>query len=238
MSTNPLFKDYVPHISKAEFDDEAKKFLERYCPEALVTPMAVPIEEIASKKMGLTILEERLSEDFSILGQMCFTKGIAEIYDKDEDEYREIYVKAGTMIIDPDTLLRRNLGSKRITVSHECVHWTKHRNYHILSSAQSGQAAKACRCPAEEKDYTYNRKWTDEDWMEWQANGISPRILMPRETFGLVYERLLEESKEQPFIKAKLYSQQTWIIEQLAGFYQVSKQAARIRLCELGYLPA
>jgi len=62
--------DLVPRISKAQFDDEATAFLSKYCPEALETPMAVPIKEIAKRKMGLTILERRLTEDFSILGQM------------------------------------------------------------------------------------------------------------------------------------------------------------------------
>lgn len=63
----------APCISKAEFDGEAVAFLGRYYPEALETPMAVPIEDVARHRMGLRIVERRLTEDFSILGQMCFT---------------------------------------------------------------------------------------------------------------------------------------------------------------------
>jgi len=62
----------VPVIGKNEFDNEATAFLARYCPKALATPMAVPIRAIAEQQMGLTILESRLTEDFSIFGQMCF----------------------------------------------------------------------------------------------------------------------------------------------------------------------
>jgi hypothetical protein len=63
----------VPIIRRAQFDDEATTFLSKYCPEALETPMAVPIADIARNKMGLTIITDlRLSEDFSIFGQMCF----------------------------------------------------------------------------------------------------------------------------------------------------------------------
>lgn len=91
--------------------------------------MCVPIESIATEKMHLTVLEHRMSEDLSILGQICFTDGLTEIYDPEEDEYREILVKAGTMIIDPDTWIKRNLGTKRNTIAHECYHWHRHRSY-------------------------------------------------------------------------------------------------------------
>ncbi len=237
MRNSDILNDYVPHISKAEFDGEATRFLKQYCPEALETPMAVPIETIARKKMGLVVLERNLTEDLSILGQMCFTGGLAEIYDKAEDEYREIRVKAGTMIIDPDTEIKRNIGCKRNTISHECFHWDKHRFYHILANAAGKKdTAVAFRCPSEVKDDRTTADWTDEDWMEWQATGIAPRILMPKETVGIVVARLCDESKTDPFVATKLKSQMRWVVERLAAFYDVSKQSAEIRLVELGYL--
>lgn len=237
MRNSDILNDYVPHISKAEFDGEATRFLKQYCPEALETPMAVPIETIARKKMGLVVLERNLTEDLSILGQMCFTGGLAEIYDKAEDEYREIRVKAGTMIIDPDTEIKRNIGCKRNTISHECFHWDKHRFYHILANAAGKKdTAVAFRCPSEVKDDRTTADWTDEDWMEWQATSIAPRILMPKETVGIVVARLCDESKTDPFVATKLKSQMRWVVERLAAFYDVSKQSAEIRLVELGYL--
>ncbi|MCL5058312.1 MAG: hypothetical protein M1130_10075 [Actinobacteria bacterium] len=235
--SSSITNNLVPVISKAKFDDEATAFLSKYCPEALETPMAVPIKDIARKKLGLTILEKRLTEDFSILGQMCFTGGLAEIYDRENDEYHEIKVKAGTMIIDPDTLLKRNLGCMNNTIAHESVHWVKHRNYHILQSVLDGKSAVAFRCPAEQKDERFKKEWADEDWMEWHANGIAPRILMPIQTVGSTFERLMTESQANPFIAANLMPPTRWVIEQLADFYKVSKQSAEIRLKELGHLP-
>lgn len=228
----------VPVIRKVEFDKEATAFLEKYYPEALVEPMATPIANIAKTQMGLTILEKRLTEDFSILGMMCFTSGRAEIYDRDEGEYREIMVKRGTMIIDPDTLIQRNVGCMNNTIAHETFHWFKHRNYHILQSSVQGRQSVAFRCPTVfTADEHSNSMWTDEDWMEWQAKGIAPRILMPKQTVGLIFERFLLESKANPFIAAELMSPTRWIIEQMADFYKVSKQSAEIRLKELEYLP-
>jgi hypothetical protein len=227
---------YVPHIWKSELDAEATAFLSKYFPEALKQPICVPIEHIATDIMHLRIVEYHLSEDLSILGQICFTDGLAEIYDQDKDEYREIFVKAGTMIIDPDTYAKRNLGSKRNTISHECYHWFRHRQYHMMAAQMAGQSAPVYRCPIVPKGENEQKEWTDEDWMEWQANNVAPRILMPIETVRMVYKKMAAESLHNAFVAKGLRPQSEWIIEQTAGFYMVSKQAAEIRLKELGYL--
>lgn len=235
MNRNALTNNLVPVISKIHFDDEATSFLKQYCPEALQSPMPIPISDIAKNKMGLTIITDlRLSEDFSILGQMCFTSGLATIYDKDEDEYRDIKVSRGTMFVDPDTYFLRNLGCVNNTIAHECFHWYKHRNYHILQSVLDERQSIACRCPVEERNEKFTKEWTDEDWMEWQANGIAPRILMPKQTVPIVVEKVKEDSCKNLFISAGLVPSSQWVIEQVANFYNVAKISAQIRLEELG----
>lgn len=226
----------VPRMYKSELDDRARDFLDHYCKEALEKPMPVPIEEIAREKLHLSIKEYHLSEDLSILGQMCFTDGLVEIYDPMNDEYREIPVKARTMIIDPDTYLKRNFGSKRNTEAHECVHWVWHRKYHLAAYQYDKNHTAAFRCPIIPKDESSKSEWTDEDWMEWQANSLAPRILMPRETVGDAFQMVIDKSKQNPFVSAGLIQKGKWVIEQFAGFYQVSKLSAAIRLQELGYL--
>ena len=105
-----LLESNAPRICREDFDKEAIAFLEKYYPEALQQPMAVPILEVARNRMGLRVVKKRLTEDLSILGQMCFTNGIEEIYIKETDEYKEVKVRCGTMIIDPDTIAERNEG--------------------------------------------------------------------------------------------------------------------------------
>lgn len=223
-----LFESNAPHISKCEFDYEATIFLEQYYPQALKQPIAVPILNIARHKMGLRVVERHLSEDFSILGQMCFTSGVAEIYDKDNDEYREVKVRYGTMIIDPDTIIRRNEGCKNNTISHECFHWHKHRDYHIAISVVDPKK-RIIKSSFTEISESSRSLWTDDDWMEWQARGIAPRILMPVNTFTVMAEQIIAESK-----KVQAWSRHYWVVGQLAEFFNVSKQSAEIRLSELG----
>ncbi|NCC02231.1 MAG: ImmA/IrrE family metallo-endopeptidase [Clostridia bacterium] len=221
----------VHWYSKEKLDDVANEFLREYCPEVLKQPMAVPIMDIAMKKMGLRVYTKyRLSEDFSILGQMCFTSGLVTIYDKDEDEYRDIKVRRGTMLIDPDTYLKRNTGCFNNTVAHECFHWYKHRNYHLYGKAVGKDNTTALRCPVEEKNVNYHDDWDDEDWMEWQANNAAPRILMPKVTFICAANEVIKQGHETygPSLQA------WWVTAKLAELYDVSKQSARIRLDELG----
>jgi hypothetical protein len=225
----------TPQIYKAEFDNEANLFLHKYFPEALQSPVAVPIVDVARKRMGLRVVERRLSEDLSILGQMCFTNGLAEIYDKDNDEFREYRVRYGTMIIDPDTIRERNEGCKNNTVAHECYHWHKHRDYHISVTVRDSVKAVKKSCYYEEKPESTYLDWNDEDWMEWQATNVAPRILMPLESFHIMVEQFLREYADNPAVRLRWYSLHNWVVNSVASFFKVSKQSAGIRLNETGY---
>jgi hypothetical protein len=112
-----ITNDLVPRYAKTDFDDVATEFLAQYYPKALENPMPVPIRDVVMKKMGLRIREWHLTEDLSVYGQMCFTSGLVEIYLPETEEYREIKVRWGTMIIDPDTLNQRNIGCQNNTIA-------------------------------------------------------------------------------------------------------------------------
>lgn len=111
-----------------------------------------------------------------------------------------------------------------------------HRKYYVAANRLGNQQTVAYRKPAGIGDDPFSKKWTDEDWMEWQANNIAPRILIPKQTVGKAFQMVLNLSKQNQFVYADLIQKGKWAIEQFAGFYQVSKQSAAIRLQELGYL--
>ena len=229
-----LSGNLVPILHKAEFDDIATNFLGKYYPQALANPMVVPIEEIAIQAMNLQIKRFHLSEDLSVLGQMFFSTGITEIYKKDADEFVFEQVEKGTMFLDPDVEMERNLGSERNTIAHECTHWYIHRSYHMMQIMAGGENAVAFRCPAEPPSERFQSKWTDEDWMEWQANGIAPKILMPKNMFVQYVNTHDLYFKMKNTAMSPLY--QELLVENLANFFQVSKQSASIRLSELGLI--
>ncbi len=241
----------IPYIRKDQREDVAEEFLQKYYPEALKTPMAVPIVKIAKEIMGLEVNADcRLTEDLSVLGEMCFSSGAIDVYYPETDEFRELEVKKGTMLIDADVIQKRNIGCFNITVAHECVHWEKHRRYYDFQnaidmvkrirsqSASSKVYTKARTSPTTMTICPDRKQWTDEDWMEWQANSISPRILMPRKPFtefvNACQSDVLRIRGSNPFCLAYLFRRDR-ILQQIVEQFQVSRQAADIRLDELGF---
>lgn len=232
-------KNIVPIIYKDQLDDEATRFLERYYPEALQTPMAVPIEEIVREKMGLGIVHgNRLTNDFSLFGQICFSKGTVRVYDLLEDTYRDVDVERGTILIDAYTYWERNLGCVLNTIAHEAFHWHRHRIFAAIKSILRGEKFIACRCPSDSaKGDNENAAWTDEERMEWQASHVAPRILMPYQTTTLKIRELLDMYGYTPDSPDKTEVIEC-VVDELASFYKVSKQSAKIRMIDLGYKEA
>jgi Zn-dependent peptidase ImmA (M78 family) len=73
---------------------------------------------------------------------------------------------------------------------------------------------------------------TDEDVREWQANRLGAALIMPADTVKmLLAERLSVHAND---IKATRLSHS--LIEDMAGVYNVSFSAMRIRLENLGLL--
>ncbi|MDT8900240.1 ImmA/IrrE family metallo-endopeptidase [Anaeroselena agilis] len=225
----------VPIICKNQLETEATRFLERYCPEALQIPMAVPIEKIVKEKMGLNILHgNRLTDDFSLFGQICFSQGSVKVYDLLTDTCQEVEVERGTILIDAYTFWERNIGCVNNTIAHEAFHWHRHRVYAAIKSILRGEKLIACRCPTSSKGEKQDDSWTDEDSMEWQASQIAPRILMPIETAAVKIKELLDMYGYSPGSADKTEILEC-VIDELASFYKVSKQSAKIRMIDLGY---
>jgi hypothetical protein len=225
----------VPRIYPEQLDTEATAFLKRYYPQALEEPMAVPIEEIVRENMGLAVVQgSRLTDNFSLFGQICFTGGSVQLYDVFGRSPRTEEVDRGTIIIDAYTYWERNIGCVNNTIAHEAYHWHRHRIYAAMRGLLLGEKFIACRCPADMRYPNEKAPWTDEQRMEWQADHIAPRILMPVETFKPKAEQLLQQYRY--YDKGAL---QTLILEcvidELATFYNVSKLSAKIRMIDVGY---
>ena len=228
----------VPYIKKEELEQEAETFLKQFCPEALEKPMCVPISAIA-ESMGLTIVQGRcLTDDFSIFGEICFSSGDVELYDFFKCSKSKVGVSRGTILIDAYTFWERNLGCVNNTIAHEVFHWYKHRMYAAIKHILRKERFVACRCPSNAVYPEENMPWTDEQRMEWQANSLAPRILMPLSTFKMkvaeVYSkyRITEEKDTQNPLLMDL------VTEELATFYAVSKQSVLIRMQEVGFTEA
>ena len=228
-----LTKYLVPYVFAKDLDKHAEKFLEKYCPQALDEPMPLPINEIISK-IGLTVFYAPLSD--GIFGQTYFNTAIVDTYTNLESrEVQTTEIQAGTILVNPDVFFMRNIGSRNNTIIHECVHWDKHCKFFELQKLLNPEhQAISCAVVAEYRKKP-NQLEDELSWMEWQANAIAPRILIPTKTgkskLGSIINKLRREFGKG---LSEGYIMELAISE-FADFFKVSTTAAKIRAIELGF---
>lgn len=228
---NPLSNSLVPIIKKEQLETVARSFLELYYPEALYAP--IPIDPLVlTQRMGISFQLRHITSDFSTFGQIFFTDCEAEYYDKKSGSSKTIPVTKGTIFVDPDAYFLRNLGLVNNTIIHECVHWDKHRKAFELERLYNENATQIkCLVVGGVKDA---KVWTPTDWMEWQANALTPRIQMPFTQAKVKAAELIGEYSIR-YPGSALIDIMEPVIDELALFFGVSRMAAKIRMVDLGY---
>ena len=229
--SRPLDDSLVPINFKEDLEAVAFDFLQKYYPEAIKTPM--PIEpDVLAERLGLTIEYERITEDFSAFGQIFFADCEAEIYDEVLEMMIPRRFSAKTIVVDPNSFWLRNIGTVNNTIVHECVHWEKHRKAFELERLFNQDASQIkCLVKGGTKDSSSR---TAADWMEWQANTLTPKIQMPQGSFKTkTYEFIHKYQRLRS--TTELVDVMEPVIDELATFFVVSRQAAKIRLIDLGF---
>ena len=227
----PLDDALVPVIHSNELDAVATDFLRRNYPQALGKPMAVDVAELA-RGMGLTIEQHQITKDFTVFGQMFFSDCDVEVYDEKTDTMKQEHISGKTISVDPKAFFLRNLGAINNTIVHECVHWDRHRKAFELERLYNSSATQIkCQVVGGIKNENVR---SATDWMEWQANALAPRIQMPLSTFkakaheiARIYQRQTNTTELVDVMEAT--------IEELATFFCVSRQAAKIRMLDIGF---
>lgn len=227
-----LSKDWVPYIRKKDFDDIAEKFLRKYYPQALTQPTPVPVETIVSE-MGLSIHQEKLTIDNSVFGKMVFKDTDVEVIE--DEKLVSKHFNKGSILVDKEVVFKRNVGSYNNTVIHECVHWELHKVFHEVKMVLDKDHSQVSSWT--EENLADSSMWTSLDWMEWQANGIAPRILMPKVQTRIKIRELFQTlTLVNPDISRSELVQE--VVDNLATFFEVSRQAAKIRMIDLGFKEA
>ena len=228
-----LTKYLVPYIYAKDLDKHAEKFLERYCPQALKEPMPLPIKEIV-EQMGLTVYHAPLPG--GIFGRTYFNDANVEVYgNKACTEIVEKSISPGTVLVNPDVFFMRNIGSVNNTVIHECVHWDKHYKFFELQKLLNPDI-QAISCAVVEEYKKRSNQLEDElSWMEWQANALTPKILIPAKTGKAKLSEILNRlrSSFQGHLRNGYIMELA--ISEFADFFKVSTTAAKIRAVELGF---
>lgn len=226
-----LSQDLVPYLYEDAVEKNAEDFLKRHYPKALLQPMPLPVFEIA-QSMGMTVYYAPL--DDSVFGRTYFGSEKVTVYtDNTLKSKAEILTNPGTMLINPNVYFMRNIGTANNTIIHECVHWDRHRKAFELQKLLTGD----CNHISCEIVDTYEGIPDDAPsikWMEWQANQLAPRILMPAKMTERIYSSALRDIHT-----SKPLTRFAEVMEEAVGYtaqyFGVSFIAAKLRLMDLGY---
>ena len=193
----------TPYYREQALEGIAREVITAYDPNLYYgVPRMIPIEDIIEAQ-GITLEYQCLRKTGCVLGETIFDDGGAIIYDYDIPGYTVIAVKGGTILIDCSLCEEEaSTGRLRFTCAHELGHWLLHKKLF------SGTGENAALRSGNESDNT----------LEVQANLLGSILLLPLPQVKRCFYQLRSGRTIQQ------------LVTDMAGIFQVSKQAMRIRL--------
>ncbi len=228
----PLTDKLIPYIENDKYEKYATRILKKIYPEALKQPIKIDSEELA-RRIGLNVLLRTISADGAVFGQIFFKTSEAELYDKENETFFKEIIRAKTILIDEDASFLYSLGTKNTTIVHECVHYLLHSKAFLFARLYDRSLTRfKCLVEGNQKELVVDDKTTSS--MEYQANTLAPKILMPYNTFKSKAQELINITKEDTG-KSETIDVLEQVIIDLAKFFGVSRLSAKIRMIEVGY---
>ena len=220
----------VPYLSSAFIDEFCDDLVARFDKGVARDLHPLNIDDFAVNQMGLRLVYENMSCNFSVLGAMLFEDThLFPVYDPRRGRAEYISAKEGDVVLEKKLLEANQNDRLRYTLAHEVGHALWHGMYYN-SLKKSGKALNGYMMCGRD-----NLRSISEDaarlsrrrLIEYQANRSASALLMPQSAVKKLCERL--GKPETPDEKDDL-------VIYTAAAFRVSDFAAKIRLRELGML--
>ena len=244
----PLDDYLVPVTSARLLDSESTELLALYYPEALDKPCRINGQELASR-MGLNLQFYHLSEANTVRGEMFFEEREITVLNKN-GEWVGVTIPPDTILIDTATCEDENHFLNQETLNdaiiHECFHAYGHRLFYLGQRLYNEElVCLSCAVTGIREVQEIDRELVSGrqkdrspiDWIEWQANRATPRVRMPARTTQMKIDELFAKV-DRLYPNMARPKRIANVITDLARFYGVSKQSAKLRMIELGYSEA
>lgn len=233
--TKPLNGDMVPIIKASEYEKYAQDIIKKYYGNNYDFSRPINIRDLA-KRMGLTINSLKpnfcFDKDKAIFAQIYFEDTVAKFYNKESEKFIEVKVKANTILLDNVVQAVYSYGSEDVTIAHECVHFALHKKAFEFSKYINNSEIKCISCYNDGKIKGVIETSNNESFMEAQANGIAPYLVMPT--------LALKEGADSLFVD---YSRDSEPIDFMDRFvrdirdkFHVTILLAKKRLKDIGFL--
>ncbi|MCR4578675.1 MAG: ImmA/IrrE family metallo-endopeptidase [Clostridiales bacterium] len=220
----------VPYLSSSFIDEFCDDLVARFDKGVTRDLHPLNIDDFATGHMGLRLVYENMSCNFSVLGAMLFEDtAYFPVYDPRRDRAEYISAREGDVVLEKKLLDASQNDRLRYTLAHEVGHALWHGMYYN-SLKRSGKAMNGFMLCGRD-----NLRSISEDaarlsrrrLIEYQANRSASALLMPKSAVKRLRDRL--GKPETPDERADL-------VIYTAAAFRVSDFAAKIRLKELGML--
>jgi len=238
----------IYRLSRPEIDLYAEDILVNFNRSLIHDPQPMDVDRLAENHLSLQLDFADITNNGSIIGLIAFSDGPIDVYNPENDSVRKIYLKKGTALIDNALTTEDQHGRSRFTIAHECAHWLLHRPddlyYDQLAldlQIPRNDALPAIICRKSESSFIKKYPQTPSEWREWQADNLASALLMPSFALKSVVRKLLSgEIPVRTLMKrtdGTMVNINTGVLAmKVATTFEVSFQAAEVRLRKLGYL--
>jgi len=216
----PLNDNFIPYIkSEDEYEDYAKRFLNKYYPQQENDPFVNPQQAISNLK--LTVVEHRLSRDVKVYARTIFEETELIVYDNDLE--KKIIIPGNTIIMDPYvTSFYQDEGFYKSVLLHELVHFVYHKKYYYYAK-RFLNINNSFVCNIEELPND------DTKWLEIQTNNIASKIMISANSLK---NEIKNYKDENSIITIDDYVN---FIDYLKNSYRCTYGALKVRLAKMGF---
>lgn len=204
-------------LSYAEIDAAAEALIRSIDPRLLEKPQQIPILDWLENGVFGNEFEYRNIVLPKARGLTSFNGKWIIVRDSETEKLEFIYIRPGTIVIN-ETLDEQG---KRYTGGHETVHFLEHGYYYVQRKESIAADNDIATMPG-----------NADFWLEKQANYGAAAILMPRRTLEMVAREFVPKDQ----MLSSRCPDYSALVKKVATTFNVSLQAAGIRLRQCGYI--
>jgi len=234
----------VPILSKQRLEEIADTHTQAFARFDGKDEPKFSVWKFAVHYLGKKVRYEWLSNTGVYLGLSVFSDHTPVlIYNPETQKVSLQKIEKDTILLDRtlDVTFPGSTSKPRFTLMHECAHHILHRDY-FLCLNQEGNNCGVAYSLQKRKDIPGDEikqpdVWTEEDWLEWQADFLAGALLMPRHRVRRFMEESILFPEYQDSVRAKQPEEVAYeiLVSRLAGVFKVSPTTARIRLEHTGF---
>lgn len=230
-------------LSRGDIEEIATKTLNEYSPNNLKYPRPLDTKDFLINYLGLVIKYKYIGDFQSGILGLTVMGDIVPIPSYDVLLRPTVLEETfGTVLITPQLLSKEQLSRRRYTEMHEAAHFLLHRPYfenrEKQCAARTNPLAAVVVCRKVELKHVRAR--TPSDWLEYQADALAAALLMPKAPFISCFRDAVRKQgvcaprlSISPCVDAARVHK---VVYDVSDAFQVSYQAAKIRLLQLGLL--